>query len=180
MAGNQHGDVLLALGEKFEEYLARFRIEVGGGFVHHQHLRIAPERNCDQQLLLHAAGELDERARQDRCQIEAQALCQFMNASRVCVAQCCGEVDQLRHRHFQRRRQLRHETDRPQHCRALLARITPLDGDLAVEGIFAQQAADQRGLAGAVGADQCNALGQSDLEADVVEYARLAKAFCYA
>jgi hypothetical protein len=42
------------------------RVEVGGRLVHDQHLRLAPERDGDQQLLLHAARELDEGPRQDR------------------------------------------------------------------------------------------------------------------
>jgi hypothetical protein len=35
-----------------------------------------------------------------------------------------------------------------------------VDGDLAVVGVFAEQAADQRGLAGAVRADQRDPLAQ--------------------
>jgi hypothetical protein len=49
------------------------------------------------------------------------------------------------------------------------ARGEAVDGHLALVGVFAEQAADQGGLAGAVGADQGDALAQPDVEADAVE-----------
>jgi hypothetical protein len=170
---------LLPFGEEFEEDLARLGVEVGGRLVHDQHLGVAAQRDGDQELLLHAARELDEGPRQDRVEIEAEAPGQCVDFGRIGAAQRGGKIDQLRHGHFQRRRQLRHEAYRAQHRRALLARVAAVDGDGAVVGVFAQQAADQGGLAGAVGADQRDALGQPDLQADVVEHAGLAEALGY-
>jgi hypothetical protein len=156
-------DVVLALGEQLEEDLARLGIEVGGRLVHHQHLRLAAERDGDEDLLLLAAGELDEGLAADALDVEAEAQRQRGDALRVGAAQRGGEADQLADRHLQRRRQLRHEADLRQHLGAVRARRPPVDGDLAFMGVLAEQAADQRGLAGAVGADQGDALAQPDV-----------------
>ena len=55
------------------------------------------------------------------------------------------------------------------------ARRMALDGDRAVVGVFTEQAANQRGLAGTVGTDQGDTLAEPDLEVDAVEHAGAAE-----
>ena len=88
---------------------------------------------------------------------------------RIGAAQRGGKIDQLADRHFQRRRQLRHEADAAQHFGTVAARIEAVDGDLAIMRVFAEQAADQGGFAGPVGADQGDTFAESDIEADAIE-----------
>ena len=120
---------------------------------------------------------LDELAGENAFDIEPETPGDGVNALRVGAAQRGGKIDQLAHRHLQRRRQLRHEADVAEHRRALAARVEAIDGDLAVVGVFAEQAADQRGLAGAVGADQRDAFAEPDVEVDAVEHAGAPEVF---
>jgi hypothetical protein len=115
--------------------------------------------------------------RQDAIDIEPEALGDVVDALRVGAAQRRRKIDQLADRHLQRRRQLRHEADGAEHRRAVAARVEAVDGDLALVGVFAEQAADQGGLAGAVRADQRDALAEADIEADAVEHAGAAEGF---
>ncbi|MCK7496902.1 MAG: hypothetical protein MZW92_42925 [Comamonadaceae bacterium] len=161
--------VVLPLGQQFEEDLARFRIEVGRRLVHDEEVGIAPECDGDEQLLLLAAGELDEGLRLDPFRVEAQPQSQIRHASRIAAAQRRRKVEQLPDRHPQGRRQLGHESDACQNAGAVGARRLAVDRDAAVVHVLAQQAADQGGLAGAVGADQRHPFAEPDLQADVVE-----------
>jgi hypothetical protein len=138
-------------------------------------LRVAAEGDGDQQLLLHAAGE----ATKGRARIGATSRPEAPGDSawmrwRSEPHTAAAKLDQLADRHLQRRRQLRHETDLAEHLRALRGAGEAVDGDLALDGVLAEQAADQRRLAGAVRADQRDALAEPDLEVDAVEHAVLA------
>ena len=66
---------------------------------------------------------------------------------------------------------MRDEADLAEHRRAVAARVEAVDGHRAIVGVFAEQAADQRGLAGAVGSDQRHPLAEFNIEADAVEHA---------
>ena len=85
-------------------------------------------------------------------------------------------VDPARgHGHLQRRRQLRHEADALQHVRASRPRVEALYANDAIRDKFAEDAADQRGLAGAIGADQRAALAGRDAQRQVVEHTGVAE-----
>jgi hypothetical protein len=56
--------------------------------------------------------------------------------------------------------------------------LWPWISTFAVVGVLAQQAADQRGFSGPVGANQGDALAQSDFQVDAVENARASERFC--
>ena len=99
------------------------------------------------------------------------------HAPRIRTADPGSELDQLPDRHLQRRRQLRHEADLAQHLATVLARVQIIDADLALTDIFPEQTADQRGLAGPVGADQGDAMSALDGEVDALQNGLATKAF---
>lgn len=177
MAGNDHRRVVKTFCQQVEEYLARFRIKIGGRLVHDQHIGIATECNGDQQLLFHAAGEADKLAGENAFDIQPEALGNGVDTLRVGTAQRRREPDKLSDRHFQRRRQLRHKPDVAKYCRPVLTRVQPVDGNRAVKGVFAQQAANQCCLAGAVRTDQRDTLANTDIEADTVKNTGPTKTF---
>jgi hypothetical protein len=109
--------------------------------------------------------------------VEPEAPGDRVDALRIGAAQRGREVDQLADRHLQRWRQLRHEADRAENRRAVAARVEAINGDRAIVGVFAEQAADQGCFAGAVGADQCHPLTEFDIEADAVEHAGAPEVF---
>ena len=109
--------------------------------------------------------------------MKAEAFGDRVNTLRISVAQRGGEVDQLADRHLERRWQLRHEADGAEYRRPVASRVEAVDGDFTVVRVFAEQAADQGGLAGAVRANQGNPFAKSDIEADAVEHARTAEVF---
>ncbi|MPN24660.1 hypothetical protein SDC9_172062 [bioreactor metagenome] len=67
------------------------------------------------------------------------------------------------------------ETDLAEHGGAMATRVQTVDADATVEGVFAEQATDKGGFAGAVGADQGDPFADPDVEADAIEYPGFAK-----
>ena len=169
VAGNQHGGVFQALGQQVEENLARFRVKVGGRFVHHQDVGVAAQGNGDQQFLLHAAGELDERqvrhlarSRPRRCAISSMRCRSLLHSEAEKSTNwptgifsgggSCGTKPIF-----------------AEHLGAFARGRQSIDGHFAIVGVFTEQAADQGGFAGAVGADQGNPLAELDFEVDIIE-----------
>jgi hypothetical protein len=180
VAADQHGAALGSFGQQFEEDAARLRVEVGRRLVHHQHARVAAERDGDQQLLLHAARQAVEGSREDRTDLQPQPCGDLVHTRAGRAAQGGGEVDQLADRHLQGRRQLRHEAHQAEHARALAPRVQAGDPHLAFVRVLAQQAADQRGLAGTVAADQGHAFALGQRQVEIVEHAHAAEALAQA
>ena len=169
VAGDEHGGAVLALGQEVEEDTPRLGIEVGRWLVEDQEVGLTPQGDTDEQFLLLPAGELDEGVTAKALHIQAQVSGDRDHPRRIGLADPGGEGQELAHRHAQGRRQLGHETDAGQDPLPLLAGIEPIDGHPALIVVLPQQAADKGGLAGAIGADERDAVAALDLQVDALE-----------
>ena len=109
--------------------------------------------------------------------IEAKPCCNLGDVVGLRAAQRRDIADQLSDRHLQRRRELWDEADMTQHLGAVVPRVATDEADVAVARVLAQQAANQCGLAGAVGTDQGYTLAACDLQVEALQDVAPAEAF---
>ena len=108
--------------------------------------------------------------------IQAQVSGDLDHPGRIGLAHPGGEGQELAHRHAQGRGQLGHEADAGQDLLPLLAGVEPIDAHPPLIVVFPQQTADEGGLAGAIGADERDAVAALDLQVDALENGLAAKA----
>ena len=129
-------------------------VEAGAGLVEHEDLRIGQQRERETQPLAHPAGELADPCR--RVRRSARLPRGARRSARAARGGCRHRAASCRStvRSGWRPPRLRHVADQGADRAPVGTRVEAGDADLAVEVGDAQQAAEQRGLAGAVGAEQ--------------------------
>ena len=157
--------------------MSGFWVQVSCRLVQHQQFAVPAKRDGDQQFLLLPAGELDERLTVKTLHVQPQPSGDLLHTLGISTAQSGGKAHQLAHRHFQRRGQLRNKAHFGEHRAALLTRIHAIHENPSLTGVFTQQTADQRGLAGAVGTHQRHAVATFDGEIYALEHLVSAKPF---
>ena len=151
--------------------LAQFDVDAGGRLVEKQDLRFVRQRLGDHQAALHAAGQ-----RRDFVVLlvpQRQVLQHFLDIGRK--GRLAEQAAAERHRRPHRRKHigrklLRHEPDQRAGDAVIGDDVVPVHQDAAARRIDdAADDADQRRLAGAVGAEQRENLAVADFQVDVLE-----------
>ena len=175
-------DLVMQRAQPFAQLFPHLRIERAEGLVEQQDARLDRERAGQRDALALAAGELARIAVGKPVELHEIEQLLDPRADRRLVlpdrarlhAQAEGDV--LEHAHVAEQRVvLEHEAD-VTFARALRQRVLAVEGDFA--GIRPVEAGDdpqQRGLAGAGGAEQREQLAVIDLEVDTVERCKAAE-----
>ena len=172
MRGQDDGDAGGAqIAHHLPHVLAQFDVDAGGRLVEEQDLRLVRQRFGDQHAPLHAAGQRDDLGvllvpqRQ-----RAQHLLDMRRVARLAeqaAAEADGAPDALEGVGVQF---LRHQPDHRARRAVVLEDVVAVDRDLAGgRNQNAADDADQRRLAGAVGAEQGEDLATFDVEIDLLQ-----------
>ena len=166
----QHDGVAVAVEAPDEapQRLAQFDIDAGGRLVEHDHRRLVHQRLRDQHAALHAAGQRAHVGVRLAGQVE---VLHHLVDPRAVVAQ--AEVARLHGQRFAHREErvehqlLRHHAQRAACGAVIAADVVAHDARrAAIRAHQSRENADQRGLAGAIGAEQPEKLTAFDAEAD--------------
>jgi len=157
LGGEEHGGA--AAGEVLDDLPhleAALRVEAGGGLVEEDDLRVADEAHGDVEAAAHAAGVGGDPAagRVDEAEPGKQAV---GDLPRALHAPQLGDHDEVlpAGEDLVHRRELAGKADRVPDLRGLRRDVEPADGGGAAVGLEeGREDPDERGLPGAVGAEQ--------------------------
>ena len=172
MRGQDDGDAGgLQRAHHFPHALAQFDVDARGRLVEKQDLRLVRQRFRDHHPALHAAGQRDDLG--VLLVPQRQVLQHLLDMGGILrlAEQAAAEADGRPHR-FERVgvQFLRHQADQRARGAIILVDVMAVDRDPAFAQIGdAADDADQRGLAGAVRAEQRKDLAAVDIEIDAVQ-----------
>ncbi len=159
--------------DHFPQFAARDGVDADARLVEQQHLRRMEQRAGQSQLLLHAARELAGQPTGKGCQRRErqEAVKGLASLGADHATQIGVEIEVLEHREiFVKAKSLRHVTEHTPHRRDFADGIVTFDENAPLAGH--EQPGHQpqeRGLAGAVRADQPGDLSRLDAQVELVD-----------
>jgi hypothetical protein len=142
---------------------ARLGVEVGGGLVHDEQLGLTAQRDGDEQLLLLAARELEEGLRSATLRRRGRGAAMRFDALRVVPETAAEKRSSSFTGIFSGGGSCGTKPTRLSTSVRCARGALAANLDLPAVRVLAEQAANHRRLAGAVGADQRDALAQLDV-----------------
>jgi hypothetical protein len=167
-------------GDELPQRLAQLHVDAGGGLVQHDDRRAVHQRLGDKHAALHAAGQLAHVG--VGLVGQAQVVQQLVDPVVVALHAEVAALDAQRFAHAEEgveHQLLRHDAQRLAGGRVVVDDIVAHHAHAAFGGAGqAGQHADQRRLAGTVGAEQAEELTAMDVEADAVQCLDLPSPVC--